>query len=234
MTRNSALTLGVALALLLAATARSQADLIRWQYNATPGASNVFSGDVDPDNRVFFTNEGEVKRAGNSFITASNLTTFSVADDDNPSGFVSRDFTFTVALRNGWDTEDPPNPNSLATGILTFNGRIEGTLWGTGSQLTYTILNPTQEIEVANLDGNGSLIYTVSFDDLARRINGPAGSRQTSIDGSVTVRNGDDGGGGGGGGNPPDTPEPATALLAAFGIAGLGALGYRRAKQAAR
>lgn len=228
MTSSLVRTLGVALALLLAAAAHTQAAPVNWQYNASPGATDVFSDNPgDLVSRVNFSNEGEVKRIGNSFITASNLSTFSGQDVSSPAMFTNRAFTFTVALRDGHGTT-PEELLALPTGVLTFHGSLDGTLWNRGSQLTYTILDPMQSLVVGNHR------YDVSFDDQARRINGPEASRQTSIDGSITVHDLQDPPPDDPPDDPPDVPEPSTAILSVLGLAGLGAYGVRRWRKAAR
>jgi len=217
MTRLSLRSLAAALALLLAAAARSQADPVNWQYNATPGATNVFSDNAgDTTSRVIFSNEGEVQRTDNTFITAANLSTESNQAVGSNAVFTNRAFSFTVAFRDGWDLV---NPNGLATQILTFHGTVSGTLWDHGSRLTYTLSDPTQQITV------GNHTYTLDFDTTGR-IPGPHdNSRQGSISGDVSVQGVDNGGGGG---TPHGSPEPGTAVLAGFGLLGLAGVGYRR------
>jgi len=211
--------LGVTLALLLVVAARSQAGP-QYQYNATPGQSDVFSNNAgDTHSKVSFSNEGEVQRDDDSNVTATNLITASNQPSSNKAHFTGRSFTFSIAIRDGWNLG---SPGSLPTGVLTFHGSIDdnpGTLskvglWNNGARLQYTISDPIQSITV------GSHVYTVSFDPGPKNINGPGTNRQTSIDGQITVQ------------GVRDMPEPSTAILSCVGLSFLGAFGYRRWKMA--
>jgi hypothetical protein len=212
--------MGVTLALLLVIGARAQAGP-QYQYNATPGQSDVFSNNAaDKVSKVSFSNEGEIQRDDDSNITATNLQTFSNQPSSNKAHFTDRSFTFSIALHDGWNLG---SPGSLPTGVLTFHGFINDVpglpskvgLWNNGARLQYTITDPTQSITV------GSHVFTVSFDPGPKLINGPGTNRQTSIDGQISVT------------NVRDMPEPSTAILSCLGLSFLGAFGYRRWKLAA-
>jgi len=221
MTLKAVRLLGVTLALLLAAASRAPATLVNWQYNATPGANDVYSdaGLGDSGTYVHFSNENEVPRQTSiggfaSNITASNLSTFATTGYPGQT-FTGVGFTFQVVLRDG---QDLVNPNSLSSGVLTFHGTIDGNLWKPGGSLSYTITDANQTLDV------GQHRFHVSFDP-HHLINGTDAHRETSVDGSVTVENVPP---------PSSVPEPSTAVLCCLGLAGMGAFGARRWKKAAR
>jgi len=214
MSRKSVQFLGVALALLLVVAARAHAGP-DYQYNATPGQTYVYSNNaLDLASRVKFSNENEVHRDDDSNITATILTTESGQPVSTKAHFTGRIFSVQVALREGTNMV---NPNSLPTGTLTFHGHIDdapGTpskvgLWNNGSRLTYTLIDPVQEITVGNLH------FKVSFDGFTHLINGPDTGLKTSIDGVVEVH---------------ELPEPSTAILSCVGLSFLGVYGFRRWK----
>jgi hypothetical protein len=204
---------GVAFAVFSATSAH--ADFINWTYSWTH-TPTVIAADTGGTGGVTLTNHQGGTGSGNSDVVATDITTFSSATVNAPDHFTNRNYSLILDLT---DTA------SHQSGMLTFNGALNGTLSVTSANIKNTFLGPlTQHL---NLGGN---LYTITIGPYAAP-GIPDATQTGSISAHVSVLPESSVGGASGGGSPPPShgaPEPSTLLLAGLGLSALAFVGWRR------
>jgi hypothetical protein len=197
-----------ALALLLLAGARANADFIEWSYNWDRNPVSVLSD--SGNGSVAFTNEPLKNATGSSDTVATNLKASSLAPASAPDTLNNTGaYTLTLTLT---DTA------SGATGSLTFKGKLGGTFSADSANITNTFLSPTTQTLFL---GNNS--YTVAIGPYSPP--GPPdsinfGSIAAHVEVSSIVTAG-------------AAPEPSTLLMGLFGLSGAGLFSWRKRRAAA-
>jgi hypothetical protein len=184
-----------ALALSLFAGAQARAELIDWNYNWTPTATQVFADDPSMGN-ITLSNEPGSSTTGDSFIVATNLKTVSTAPASAPGTFTDAPYSMTLTI-----TDEA----SMQTGGLVFSGKFNGVLSSKSALIMNEFTSPeTQAVQI------GSHLYTVKIGPFAPP-GPPTATNSGSISAlaSVTVK---------------EVPEPSTLALAGMclGVCGAG------------
>ncbi len=192
-----------ALALLLLAGARANADFIQWSYNWNISPISVLSD--SGNGSVSFTNQPQQTASGNSDTVATNLKANSLAPPSNPDT-LNHTGAYSLTL-NLTDTA------SGQTGTLTFSGKLGGNFSKSSANITNAFNTPT--VQTLFLGGNS---YTVTIGPYSPP--GPPDSTNLgSIAAHVDVSSI----------SPASSaPEPSTLLLGLFGLSGAGAFSWRK------
>ncbi len=191
--------LGLAvLALVLGAARTARADLVHWTYSWTPGASTITADNVPGGGNVSLSPEGLVHATGSSDVVATNLHLASGASIDAPDTFSTKAYSLTLTIT---DTD------TKATGSLTFTGLLGGSFSAQGAHVTNSFTGLlTQPL---NLGGDMFQVtigpYTPPGPPTTDKL-GSIGAVVTATQGCHTAH----------------TPEPATLVLAGFGLTLLG------------
>jgi hypothetical protein len=228
MRQTSLLPCALALGFLLLAKADTRADFISWSYNWTHTPAVVPSdgaGSSQPGHGtggITLTNHQGGTGSGNSDVVATEITTFSSASVNAPDHFTNTKYSLILGLTDS---------ASHRSGMLTFNGVLNGTLSLTSANIKNTFAGPlTQRLD---LGGN---LYTVTIGPYAAP-GIPDATQTGSISAHISVQpdapigGGTHGGGGGvqgAGGGSNQAPEPSTLLLAALGLSALALAGWWR------
>jgi hypothetical protein len=197
----------VALALLLMAGARANADFIQWSYNWNINPISVLSD--SGNGSVSFTNQPAQTASGNSDTVATNLKANSLAAPADPDTLNNTGaYTLTLALTDS---------ASGQSGTVSFNGKLSGTFSKDSANITNAFIGATSEQLTL-----GSNVYTVTIGPYSPP--GPPDSTNLgSIAAHISVAPESVGGVGG-----PSAPEPSTLLLGLFGLTGAGAFSWRK------
>jgi hypothetical protein len=205
---------------LLFVTSSVHADPIPWSYSWTRSPLSVPS-DASGTGGISLTLGQGLPMAGDSDITAVNLSTFSSAPAGTIDHFTHSPFTLGLTIT---DTA------SGKSGTTSFAGEFDGTLTPSAAGITATYSRTPHELSI------GSHLYTVALTSfVAPGI--PASTTFGSIGAHVTVTDATGGGlgggnpgSGGGGGGPTinDVPEPATLVLAGLASPAIGLVIWRR------
>lgn len=209
------LTPFAALALLLLAGARANADFIEWSYNWDRNPVSVLSD--SGNGSVAFTNEPLKNATGSSDTVATNLKASSLAPASNPDTLNNTGYyTLTLTLT---DTA------SGQSGSLTFKGKLGGTFSADSANITNTFFAPgtnTPESSVTQTLFLGNNSYTVTIGPYS-----PPGPPDSTNFGSIAahvevsslvITN--------------NTPEPSSLLLGLFGLSGAGVFSRRKRRAA--
>jgi hypothetical protein len=209
-----------ALAFVVFAGSSARADFINWAYSWTHTPS-VVAADTGGTGGVTLTNHQGGTGSGASDVVVTELTTFSSATVNAPDHFTNKNYSLILDLTDS---------ASHQSGMLTFNGTLNGTVSTTSANIKNTFIGPLTQ----HLDLGGNL-YTITIGPYAAP--GIPDAIQTgSISAHLSVQpegpvGGGSGGGGSGGSTPPPAqgaPEPSTLLLACLGLSALGLAGWRR------
>src|SRR5262249_11177837 len=182
-----------ALALLLLAGARANADFIQWSYNWNINPISVLSD--SGNGSVSFTNQPAQTASGNSDTVATNLKANSLASPGSPDTLNNTgSYTLTLSL-----TDTP----SGATGTLTLTGKPSASFPKASANITNQFTTPLQQQLVL-----GANTYTVIIGPYSPP--GPPdstnlGSIAAHVDVSPTV-------------GVAAVPEPSTLLLGLCGL----------------
>jgi hypothetical protein len=204
---------------LLVVTSSVRAEAIAWNFAWSRTPLSIPS-DFKGTGGISLTLGQGLPMAGDSDITAVNLSTFSSAPAGTIDHFTQSPFTLGLTIT---DTA------SGKTGSTTFIGDFGGALSPTAAAITATFDRTAHQLTL------GSHLYTVALNSfVAPGI--PDSTTVGSIGAHVAVADvtslGGVGGssGGGGGGSPPlaDVPEPTSLILALVGSPALGLVIWRR------
>lgn len=214
--RMSQVSMGaVSLATLLLTGAGVRADSIPWGYSA---ADTVIYNNNNPikTSAVNFTGSSGVA-SGDSGIIIYNLTTTSTAVDGAPDSFSKVPFDLGVTLTDIKATGSKSG-TVTSSGVVNFSGLFSASNVTTKSLLpgTATWTSPTTAEIVLGADDVGWRKYTVEISSFTPP--GQPGGAPGSIQAIVTIAPTDGPGGSGEGPPPSETPEPASLLLAGFGL----------------
>lgn len=201
--------------LLLFAVGEARADLIHWSYSWSNTPAKIMA-DKPGTGYIQLTNQSTTPVVGNSYIVATNLTTFSTASAATPDVFTAAPYTLQMTITDG--TSDKSN-------ILTFMGQFDGTLTGASTDLTATPTasssNLTATLSTATTEQFvlGNNLYTVTIGPYSPPGPPDTGGNQGSISASATVTV-----------QPifEGLPEPGTLTLSCLGAASLGLARWRR------
>jgi hypothetical protein len=184
---------GVALAVLLAASATARAELIPWTYNWSRSPA-VIKADSPGTGTINLSDEVPHTAAGNSDIVATNLRTFSTATSKLPDRFTNAKYTLGLNL---FDID------AQVGGTVTFTGELNGTMTATSANIKNTFTGQlTQKLVL------GHHLYIVTIGPYTPP--GPTGSANAgSISAHALIR-------------VVTLPEPGTLALSCLGVALLG------------
>lgn len=200
----SAATLsGVVVALLVHATC-VRADLIPWLYTWSRSPVQVHA-DAPGTGYITLTDESIKPAVGDSNLVATNLRTYSTATNENKDLFTNKPYSLTLTI---------VDVDSLATGSMTFTGKINGWLTAQSSHLQNTFTGETTQSLVL-----GQHRYTATIGPYtAPGVPGSTNSGSIAAQISVKVE------------SVMQLPEPSTFLLTSLGTAllGFGRLRSRR------
>jgi hypothetical protein len=191
---------------------------VNWSYNWTHSPI-VIAADTGGTGGVTLTNHQGGTGSGNSDIVATQITTFSSASVNTPDHFTGKNYSLILDLTD---------LSSHQSGMLTFNGTLNGTLSATSANIKNTFTGPlTQHLDL------GANIYTITIGPYAAP-GIPDATQTGSISAHVSVQAASTGGSSGGATPPPthESPEPATLLLAGLGASALALAGWRRRARA--
>jgi hypothetical protein len=193
----------------------ARADFINWTYSWTH-TPTVVAADKGGTGGVSLTNHQGGTGSGNSDVVATQITTFSSATVNAPDHFTNKNYSLILDLTDS---------ASHQSGMLTFNGTLNGTLSATSANIKNTFLGPLTQ----HLDLGGNL-YTITIGPYAAP-GIPDAAQTGSIGAHISVLPESSQGGVSGGGSPPPShgaPEPSTLLLAGLGLSALVLVGWRR------
>lgn len=201
----------VALAVLVVAGSSARADFINWAYSWTHTPS-VVAADTGGTGGVTLTNHQGGTGSGNSDVVVTQITTFSSATVNTPDHFTNKNYSLILDLTDS---------ASHQSGMLTFNGTLNGTLSTTSANIKNTFIGPLTQ----HLDLGGNL-YTITIGPYAAP-GIPDATQTGSISAHLSVQPEHSGGGGT---RPPSqgAPEPSSLLLGCLGLAALALAGWRR------
>jgi PEP-CTERM motif len=220
MRRGMMARLAVGCGLLLGCASSARAELIAWSYNTfvfpssvqpdgSPGGPVILPvpGPTFPSTQVSFTPAGGTV-AGSSRILLANLQATSSAAADSPDRFKQHPFSLTVGILD---------QVSNRSGLVTFQGTIDGTLSSQSANLTVDFGTKTRSLHL------GRHVYEIKIDQMvAPGVPNPGyiypGAGYGAIGAKVTVRN---------------NPEPGSLLLLGVGVPALGLVYWRRRGRAA-
>jgi hypothetical protein len=197
-----------ALALLLLAGARANADFIQWSYNWDRNPVSVLSD--SGNGSVAFTNEPLKNATGSSDTVATNLKASSLAPASAPDTLTSTgNYSLTLTLT---DT------TSGQSGTATFSGKLSGTFSKDSANITNQFLSPTT---VTLFLGQNSYVVTIGpYSPPGPPDSTNFGSIAAHVDASaIHITN--------------TAPEPSTLLLGLFGLSGAGAFSWRKRRVSA-
>jgi hypothetical protein len=199
--------LAAALALLLNAAA-AHAEQIGWS-SAWSTTTAAVSGDQGNSGEVIFTAQPGGTSGGKSTITAAAVSTLSDAPASNLDTFTGEKYSLTLTLT---DTA------SGKSGVLTFTGKLFGTLGSGSANITSTFDSPTTQTLVLGND-----TFKVTIGPFVPP--GPPAATQSGAISATVVPSA-----GSGALTPPSTPtppppaqapEPTSLMLAGLGVAGV-------------
>ncbi len=194
----------IALALFVVSSPSAQAGLITWGFDWNASPSSLTAG----GSSVTLSNEPAHIAEGNSNTVTTNLKVISSTDPNHAD-------TFSLSGGKYSLTVDLVDSATHATGSLTFNGQLQGTISQYNANVTNTFLSPaTQTITL------GDTVFTVTMDSYTPPgppSQGNLGSIGAYIQVAPKV-------------HITSTPEPGSITLASLGVAlaGLGAWRGRR------
>ncbi|MCI0459568.1 MAG: PEP-CTERM sorting domain-containing protein [Gemmataceae bacterium] len=195
----------IALGLCLFAGGQARADLIEWNYNWMPSATEIFANDPSLG-KITLTNEAAGSAAGDSFIVATNLKTVSNATASNPAVFTDAMYSLTLTITD-------PALASDNTKAMTFTGKFDGTLTSKSAMISNTFTSPeTQSVQI------GTNVYTVKIGAFAPP-GPPTATNSGSISALATV-------------TVTEVPEPGTLALAGMCLSVCGAGWWLRRQRA--
>lgn len=178
-----------ALVLLCLSGSPLRADLIRWTYSWS-NTPTVIHADAPGNGSIQLTGTVPPQTVvGDSSIVATNLTTSSKAPATSPDHFTDKAYSLNLTIQ---DTD------SKAAHTFTFNGRLNGSLTDSTSNIANTFVGPTTLQWTL-----GNHLYTVSIGPYV-----PPGAPGTSNSGSISARALV---------TVQTLPEPSSLLLSALG-----------------
>jgi hypothetical protein len=192
-----------ALALLLFAGARANADFIQWSYNWDRNPVSVLSD--SGNGSVAFTNEPLKNATGSSDTVATNLKASSLAPAATPDTLSNTgNYSLTLTLT---DT------TSGQSGNATFSGKLSGSFSKDSANITNQFLSPTT---VTLFLGSNSYVVTIGpYSPPGPPDSTNFGSIAAHVDVSnIHLTN--------------SAPEPTALLLGLFGLSGAGAFSWRK------
>jgi hypothetical protein len=194
----------IALALFVVSSPSAQAGLIAWGFDWNASPSSVTAG----SSSITLSNEPAHIAVGNSNTVATNLKVISSTDPNSGDTFALSGGKYSL-------TVDLVDNVTHATGSLTFNGQLQGTISQYNANVTNTFFSPTTQTITL-----GDTLFTVTLDSYTPP-GPPSQGNLGSIGAYIQV-------------GPKlhitSTPEPGSITLASFGVAvaGLGAWSRRR------
>lgn len=186
----------------------------QWTYNFTPSTNQVLA--TDKKSGVSLTNQNTQPGQGTSDVVATSVGAFSAATSQVGFG-TGGNYSVSLLLT---DTA------SGQSATFTFNGKFGGTLSGSNSKVTTTIVGGSVTSPFGTVAFAGPQAPTVSLgaNNYSVDLNhytppGPPSENLTgSIGGTVSVTTL----------GVAQVPEPSTLLLSAVGLSLLGAAGWRK------
>ncbi len=227
MRRSFVSLCATAVASLILSSAVVRADNIPWGYNASSTSIDNNGGGIKTSSIAF---NGAIGGAtGDSGIIIYNLKTSSSAEIESPDSFTNVQFDLAITLTDLKATGADPKVKQVVSDTVKFSGQFNADKVTKASLLPGVTnwLTPTKAEVTLGSEDTGWRKYTVDISSFTSP--GQPGDAPGSIQAIVRITPGTPPDGGGD--PPPETPEPASLVLAGLGLPFI-LLARRRMKKA--